>query len=267
MKKQVLFITFLLAFTGICAQKLPQVQQLSLRAPANANADGKPTEWGKMQAYNPTAEVYYTIANDDKKLYLVFQSTNENMLAKLVNGGITFLIQRTGKKNDNGAVGVKFPYMQNKDQMVGFGWNADEGGNEKSLFAKAMSKRMAAKIKWIYTKGLLGKDGPIPIYNDEGIVAGSALDSKGVYTCELTFDLNILGLSTAPPAKFAYHVIINGPPNKYGSPFEPEKWHAASRDGAPIPDAIFQKAIQDMQRQHAASTGTTDFWGEYTLAK
>ncbi|GAB2978970.1 hypothetical protein GCM10027049_13280 [Mucilaginibacter puniceus] len=263
MKKSILLLLAALAFIQVNAQKLPKIQEVSLRAPTNAKADGKPTEWKQMQAYNSTGEIYYTIANDDKKLYLIFQSKNENMLAKLVNGGITFLVQRSGKKSDIGAVGAKFPYMTEKSQMVGFGWNPDEGGNDKNVFAKAISKRMAEKIKWIYTKGLLGKDGPIPIYNDEGIMAGAALDSKAVYTCELTFDLNILGLSTTSPAKFAYHVIINGPPNKYGSPFEPEKWHAAGQ----VSDAVFQRVLQDMQRSNDAGAGTTDFWGEYTLAK
>ncbi len=267
MKKSILLLLAALGLLQANAQKLPAVQTASLHAPANIKVDGKPTEWSKMQAYNPTAEVYYTIANDDKKLYLIFQSKNDNMLAKLVNGGITFLVQRSGKKTDDGAVGVKFPYMQNKDQMVGFGWNADEGGNEKSLFAKAMSKRMSDKIKWIYTKGMLGKDGPIPIYNNEGIMAGAALDSKGVYTCELTIDLNILGLSTAPPAKFAYHVIINGAPNKYGAPLNLEKAGAVSRDGSPVTEAALEMAKQMVQKQHAETIGTTDFWGEYTLAK
>ncbi|RZA02333.1 MAG: hypothetical protein EOP47_07380 [Sphingobacteriaceae bacterium] len=262
MKKDFLLLFSALAILQANAQKLPQVQQVSLRAPANAKADGKPTEWVKMQAYNPTGEIYYTIANDDKKLYLVFQSKNENMLAKLVNGGIAFLLQRSGKKSDDGAVGAKFPYME-KGQTVGFGWNPDEGGNEKSLFAKAMSKRMAEKIKWIYTKSLLDKDGPIPIYNDEGISASAALDNKAVYTCELTIDLDLLGLSTASPAKFAYHIIINGPPNKYGSPFNPNQWHATGQ----VSDADFQRALQDMQRRNDAAVGTTDFWGEYTLAK
>lgn len=266
MRKLTLFITFIAALTGSYAQKLPQLQQISLRTPANAKADGKVTEWVKMHAYNPNAEVYYTIANDDIKLYLVFQSKNDDMLAKLVNGGITFLVQRSGKKSDNGAVGVKFPYMLEKSQMVGFGWNTDNG-NDKNLFAKAMSKRMAEKIKWIYTKGLVGKDGPIPIYNNEGILAGAALDSKGIYTCELTLDLSLLGLSTTNPAKFAYHVIINGPPNKYGEPFKPEKWHAVNTNGSPVTEAQLEMIRQDLQKRHSASTGTTDFWGEYTLAK
>jgi hypothetical protein len=262
MKKITFLLLSALTFLNASAQKLPQLQQISLRAPANAKADGKAAEWVKMQAYNPTCEIYYTIANDDKKLYLVFQSKDDNMLAKLVNGGITFLVQRSGKKSDVGAVGAKFPYMTEKSQMVGFGWNSDDG-NDKNLIAKAMSKRMAEKIKWIYTKGLVGKDGPIPIYNNEGILAGAALDSKAVYTCELTFDLNLLGLSNANPAKFAYHVIINGPPNKYGEPFKPEQWHAVGQ----VSDADFKRTLQEMQTRNDAAVGTVDFWGEYTLAK
>ena len=57
------------------AQKLPNVQQASLRAPENVKVDGKPTEWGdKLQAYNKATDVFYTIANDYNNLYLIIQT-------------------------------------------------------------------------------------------------------------------------------------------------------------------------------------------------
>ncbi len=265
MRKLVLFIAFLSAFTGSYAQKLPQVQQVSLRAPANARADGKPTEWLKMQAYNPTGEVYYTIANDDKKLYLVFQSKDDDMLTKLVNGGISFMIQHSGKKSDVGAVGAKFPYMPDINQRVSFGWNSDNGEADHR-YITAISKSMADRIKWIYTKGLLAKDGPIPVYNDEGIQAGAKLDNKGVYTCELAFDLSLLGLSTGNLAKFAYHIIINGEPNKLSIP--PQKGGGVvKRDGSPVSESEKAEALAIMANKLAALSSTPDFWGEYTLAK
>ena len=43
MKKTGLLLIAALVFVQANAQKLPQVQQVSLRAPANARADGKPT--------------------------------------------------------------------------------------------------------------------------------------------------------------------------------------------------------------------------------
>ncbi len=45
--------------TDTSIRKLPNVQQVSLRAPANINIDGKTTEWNnRFQAYNDTTHVY-----------------------------------------------------------------------------------------------------------------------------------------------------------------------------------------------------------------
>src|SRR4051812_14249152 len=103
-------------FSAIClnaaAQKLPNVQQASFRAPANIKIDGKTTEWGnKLQAYNPGTEIYYTLANDDKRLYLVVQADNYTTVNNIVNGGIGLAIQKAGSKTDAGAPFIKFPYM------------------------------------------------------------------------------------------------------------------------------------------------------------
>ncbi|HCN82336.1 MAG TPA: hypothetical protein DIT07_01770, partial [Sphingobacteriaceae bacterium] len=59
------------------AQKLPNIQEASLRAPAGIKVDGKATEWNnQFQAYNKATEIFYTISNDDDKLYLAVQATD-----------------------------------------------------------------------------------------------------------------------------------------------------------------------------------------------
>ncbi len=55
----------LLFTTQAIGQKLPNIQTASLRASANIKVDGKAAEWGnKLEAYNNTTEVFYTLAND-----------------------------------------------------------------------------------------------------------------------------------------------------------------------------------------------------------
>ncbi len=52
------------------AQKLPNIQEASVWAPANVKVDARLTDWGEqLQAYNKTVGVNYTLANDDKNLY------------------------------------------------------------------------------------------------------------------------------------------------------------------------------------------------------
>ena len=51
--KKILSILFAVITFTATAQKLPNVQATSLRAPANIKIDGKATEWNdKFQAYN-----------------------------------------------------------------------------------------------------------------------------------------------------------------------------------------------------------------------
>jgi len=115
------------------AQKLPNVQTASLRAPANTKIDGKPTEWdNKFQAYNHATEVYYTLANDDDKLYLVVQATDRQIINKIIGGGVTFTVQKSGKKNDKGGISITYPLFAPRDRPMVRG-GGDTGGNMKVI--------------------------------------------------------------------------------------------------------------------------------------
>jgi hypothetical protein len=82
MKKLSSYLLFAtIVFANADAQKLPAIQQSSLRAPAGIKIDGKATDWGaQFQAYNTATELYCTIANDAKRLYLVFMYSSQNAL-------------------------------------------------------------------------------------------------------------------------------------------------------------------------------------------
>src|SRR5688572_11269819 len=127
MKRQQIFLTVasIALFSALShstsAQKLPAVQQVSIRAPANVKIDGKATEWGQMKAYNKPTELNYTVANDDKKLYLVVQTDVSNVYNRISNGGLKFVIQKNSSKKDEGAPFVKFPFFTNwKEGSFGF---------------------------------------------------------------------------------------------------------------------------------------------------
>jgi len=53
--------------------------------------DGKITEWGNFQAYNPATEISYTMANDNDKLYLVCSATQPEVIQKIIEGGINIV--------------------------------------------------------------------------------------------------------------------------------------------------------------------------------
>jgi hypothetical protein len=77
------------------AQKLPNVQTISLRAPAGVKIDGKTKEWNnRFQCYNHATSLFYTIANDDENLYLVIKAIDRDICKKIIGGGITLTFKR-----------------------------------------------------------------------------------------------------------------------------------------------------------------------------
>ena len=110
-------LLFLLMSFFANAQKLPNIQTASLRAPANVKIDGKPTEWNnQFQAYNKATDVYYTIANDDKKLYLTIQSADEFIIKKMIWGRTVLTISQTNKKTDSNRVTISFPIIRRDER-------------------------------------------------------------------------------------------------------------------------------------------------------
>src|ERR1700743_3198430 len=93
------------------AQKLPNIQQSKLRAPSTVKIDGKATEWNnQFQAYNRATDVFYTLSNDDENLYLTIKAIDQDVINKIVGGGISFIIARAGKKNDKNNIAIISPF-------------------------------------------------------------------------------------------------------------------------------------------------------------
>ena len=256
------------------AQKLPNKQVASIRAPVDIKIDGKTTEWGgKFQAYNIATDLYYTIANDDKRLYLIVQSKNQQTINNIINGGVRINIQKNGYKNDVGSVGVKFPYFE-KGKRVTFILRhrgeipPDKAAHVADSIMKSFNKRLLSNVKWIYTNGIFGTDSLMPIYNESGIEAANAFDNKKIYTCELGIELKLLSLSTNKNIKFAYHIIANAEPNKF---LLSDTFGGVSQgknaDGSPMSKAEIDKAMALLKGPADNQNATTDFWGDYTLAK
>ncbi len=283
MKKLYIFLLLISAISAVKAQKLPQVQQTSMRAPANVKIDGKNAEWGQMKAHNKITGLEYTIANDDKKLYLVVQAKDKGIQDKAVMGGVTLVIQKTGEKNDKGAQLVKFPYFKEKARNMF--WSFDmvnrEGDNNfkikdpdgKILAGKVASanKNLRSNVKWIYTRNFSGIDSVLSIYNEAGIEAMNAFDGSTKYTSELAIDLNLLGLSVKDASKFSYHILVDDNINKRLTGFTiVGNRSSIGPDGKPLSAEQIERSrkfMEELNVQMSTAAATTDFWGEYTLVK
>ena len=252
------------------AQKLPNVQVNSVRAPANIKIDGKATEWNnKFQAYNHATDIFYTVSNDDSKLYLIVQAPDRSVINKIMSGGITFTVQTLGKKTDKGGISVTYPLFDKKnipfippvfgvrrgpgDEIATPAGSYNRVNDSKDFKSDSMmrifNKSLTDYSKFIGVTGIKTLDTLIAVYNVDGIRVAELFDNKICYTYELAIDLKLLKAKMSNASKFAYHISIN--------PFSLFN----------IPDRTPAKAGGDEIRADLNGSAVTDMWGEYTLAK
>ncbi len=268
------------------AQKLPNIQKNSLRAPANISIDGKTTEWNnQLQAYNHATDIFYTVANDDRNLYLAIQATNPTIINKIIGGGITFTIQTSNKKTDKDGMSITYPIFDPKkrpyinkehepnqlsaaivDGQVMLSGSKDgqmvlqnnkpinkvdiKTIEQRDSAMKVNNKRIGESSKFIRVNGIKDMDSLISVYNQDGIKTAQLFDNNLAYNYELAIDLKKIGLSINNSTKFNYHIKLNGVPATV--------MHV-NIAGGPTMDAV--------SKSDATAASPTDFWGEYILAK
>jgi hypothetical protein len=263
-----LSIVLILITYAANAQKLPNVQTVTVPAPVNVKIDGKANDWNnQFQAYNKATDVSYTIANDKDKLYLVLQSTDEFIIKKMIWGRVIFSINKAAKKEDPNNIMISYPIIDRKDRPA---INFKEmpkiiDGNPASVtaaneFMNLSNRRLAEKSKLIKVTGVKGLDTLISVYNADGIKAASAFDNKMAYTYELAIDMKMLGLSANSADKFYYNIMLNE------LPFDDIPGIAITRAAN---GEITSVTINKSQTNPGTDIfrHTTDFWCEYVLVK
>ncbi len=268
-----LITTLLLAVAVFAhAQKLPGVQQKSFLAPQNLKIDGKTNEWGGFQAYNNATGLYYTIANDDKNLYLAIQASDPNVLTKITNQGIILKINSPGEKNTKNVISIQYPVFELKYQNKPFikfsntsGLTADQRreilGRPDSMLAVA-NKRLKTNDKYIRISGIVDVDTLLSVYNEKDIVARQGFDKWELYNYELAIPLKYINLNGGANAKFAYQIILKGISVDVDYGYKIITHPGGKRELTYAPGFV---SVQN--RDMPAVTSTTDFLGEYTLAK
>lgn len=252
------------------AQRLPTIQPASVKAPANAKADGIIGEWGPLQAYNRNIQVQYTIANDDKNLYLIVKSDRPEVITKIVLGGIVLAINKDGKKDEKSNMAVTFPahdkqeepFYINPKNIPALGKDTARNRVLIDSFRNELNHRIGQKFKFIKVEGFDDiEDDVLSRYNTEGIKAAVLMDSKIAYNYELSIPLKYLPKSAQANGKFTYNLKLNG----------------AILNGAKVEvagDQIVYAASNGQTYNAGRATPEklaiafpTDFWGEYVLMK
>ncbi|WP_205945811.1 hypothetical protein [Pedobacter frigiditerrae] len=228
MKKIYLILTLGIFALNSFAQKLPDVQEVNMLAPASIKIDGKATEWNDtFAAENKRTELFYNIANDDKNLYVIIKSANSTVVNKIMLGGITFTVNTQGKKRDKDASSLTYPVINraNRQQRTGGQGQARQQGGAQGGFqnrtqmstqqrdsaALVQRKAQLATVKEIKVSGFKAiTDSLISIYNEYGVKAVASFDQKGAFVYEIAVPLSILELSTTSTKEFVYQIKLNG---------------------------------------------------------
>jgi hypothetical protein len=275
------------------AQKVTDLQEVSIYAPQLTKADGRNSEWaGATFAQNKATGISYLVSNDDKNLYLVVKSTDMGNNTKILAGGITFSINPDGKKKDKESITLTYPLINRAQFRRGgpggggggggavvagrpaFGGMGGGGGvqltpKQRDSAMAAMQKTQLAQVKEIKLRGFKKTtDTLVSIYNDMGIKAAASIDKDNVFFYEAAIPLDELGLTLDNAKEFAYNVKLNGlqlPGMDFnrgggggggggGGQF---RVTGGGGGGGPRGGGIdFQALISP-----------TDFWGKYTLIK
>jgi hypothetical protein len=272
MKKYLLSSLLIIAGSiQIFAQdKLKSVQIGSVQAVANAKIDGNVSEWqDNYQAYNKSVKLFYTLANDDKYLYLITKSTDNTNNAKIAAGGITLNINTANKKSDKDAFSITYPVVARGGRGGFGGGNRGRGGfgsgNRGAVVSDSAAKAATEEAHKLFIASakeikVLGfkeiTDTLISIYNEYSIKSMVGYDDKGAMVCEMAIPLKALGLSTADLKEFSYQILLNGLQLPNGGGFGGGGGGRGGRGGGGGGNINFQDMI-----------APTDFWGKYTLAK
>lgn len=245
------------------AQKLPDKQKVSIWAPADIKIDGKMTDWdNQFQAFNHSTELYYSIANDDENLYLILKATSRRVIEKIIDVGVTFTVNATGKKDYNakGDLSLRFPSLGIKEgsaiffnaEMLSDDYNKGKTTKQSDSCVDIANQLLLQLGKTIKVKGLYGSsDTLISVYNEERIKTSAHFDYRGAYIYKLAVPLKYIVAAGNILTSITYSIKLSDRllEPKLGMSFSLKRVNGVYID----PD-------QDLD-------STTDFWSEYTLAK
>jgi hypothetical protein len=210
------FFLFFIVPVALHAQKLPDLQKKSLRAPNNIKIDGNAIEWGnRFQAYNKATDIFYTICNNDENLYLIIHASDPDVLTKITNRGVLFCINTLGIKKAENIISINYPVFEtgyrNKPYITFLNAAMPHSvrvAMEKNLdsVSKVANKKLDDNEKFIRVNGIPGVDTLLSIYNREGIHAAEGFDNTMAYTCELSVSLKLLKLDV--DRSMPFHIMF-----------------------------------------------------------
>jgi len=266
------FLLLPLSLTGMAsrAQSLPNKQANSVYLPNALKIDGRSDEWNnKFQAYNKHTDLFYTIANDDSKIYLIVQIVDPVVIQKTIIGGLTFTIKPMSKENKSHNITLTFPSIDKKDRglieqhekQLSALVKVTERDKSRDSLTKVINKEFFEKSV-IKIGGISAiEDSVISIYNINGIKTKAIFDKTNVYTCEIVIPMKYIE-SNINNGKLNYNIQLNGRFYNTGTNAQlTSDGRATIRSTPGYSSVVLTNTSQSMTLDYP-----TDFSGDYILA-
>ena len=122
-------IVFLVALSLEKVAVAQNVQESSVWASQAVKIDGKTSE-NNFGAFNKNTQLFYTMSNDDKNLYLVIKSTDNSNNNKIMMGGITLTINTDGKRKEKDGLSITYPLIVRQQGARG----GQSGGGQRQMY-------------------------------------------------------------------------------------------------------------------------------------
>jgi len=153
----------------------------STRVSSPVKIDGKANDWPAFHLYDNSSKLFFAFSNDDKNLFICFQSSDEMNQAKITRAGMK--INLSVKTSDKHKVAINFPLGQNSETTKLAADKKNDGDAKSSK--QEHRNNFFAQNTMMDIKGFVTKDGMITINDSSGINAAINWDDNDKLTYEI----------------------------------------------------------------------------------
>lgn len=204
------FIALFIVTRTVKAQDMPLV--ISKPAPAHIAIDGQVKEWGDSLAwYSPAERLNYSIANSKDTLYIAAKIYDRSEVARIMHGGITFVIDPKGKKKETFSITFPLNVGSTASRPV---FEHDNQGDEDTVSKADREELMRERITTLRGIKVVGfkdvEDENITTSNTYGFQTAIDFDDNGNLVCEAAMPLRFFHVDDPFKNQWAFDIKING---------------------------------------------------------
>ncbi len=210
-KSSVVFIAGLaLQFIIItaCKAQAPLPQYHLKAAPANIVVDGSIKEWGdSLSYYSPEERLNYAISNNKDTLYLAVKIYDRSEIMRVLNAGLTFIIDPKGKKKET--YSLTYPLNVQGGSSIPFNRSPGENEEVSQEERNELLQEKLTRLRGIKVVGFKDiEDDMITTSNSYGIQTAVNYDDAGNLIYEEAIPLKFFHADNK--ADWAFNIRING---------------------------------------------------------